>query len=114
MESEGNQHEETKEADRAHHEDEGPIIVKPGTAGSKASKKSKRSHGFDEITDGPTDAVTKRKRPLCEGEEAYLQQDYKESNVMGSTFWMSLADYCKYFYITTVCYHDSRHVASFC
>ena len=33
---------------------------------------------------------------------------------MGSTFWMSLADYVKYFYITTVCYHDAKHTASFC
>ena len=54
------------------------------------------------------------KEELKNGEEAYLDHDYKQSNVQGSTFWMSLSDFVKNMYITTICYHDVRHFNSFC
>lgn len=40
--------------------------------------------------------------------------DYSESNARGSTFWMSLKDFSRYFYIVTVSYSNVYHKKSFC
>jgi len=37
-----------------------------------------------------------------------IAHDYSESNARGSTFWMSLDDFTKYFYIMTLCF-DNRN-----
>jgi hypothetical protein len=36
--------------------------------------------------------------------------DYKQSNARGATFWISLEDFTKYFYITTICYAQHKYV----
>jgi len=40
--------------------------------------------------------------------------DYSVSNGKGSTFWMSLVDFTKYFYLLTISYSDESHKPSFC
>ena len=42
------------------------------------------------------------------------QHNYDESNCKGSTFWMSLSDFCKYFYICTLSYNQLGFTQSFC
>jgi hypothetical protein len=54
------------------------------------------------------------KKNLRSGEEMYMQHDYHDTNSLGSTFWISLKDFCKYFYICTICYHDFSHERFFC
>lgn len=39
--------------------------------------------------------------------------DYTASNAKGSTFWMTLEDFTKYFYLLTVSYNDIDHVPSY-
>jgi hypothetical protein len=45
--------------------------------------------------------------------ESYQNNDYTLSNNKGSTFWMSLNDFTKYFYIMTICYANNRYRQSF-
>lgn len=36
--------------------------------------------------------------------------DFRKSNALGSTFWMNLSDFCKYFYIMTISFANSTYV----
>ena len=40
--------------------------------------------------------------------------DYSKSNAKGSTFWMSLSDFIKHFYIATISYQNPKHKLTFC
>ena len=46
--------------------------------------------------------------------EAKQFHDYSDSNAKGSTFWMTLKDLCKYFYIITLNYNVQNHKLNFC
>ena len=39
--------------------------------------------------------------------------DYSESNARGATFWISLEDFSKYFYIMTICFAQHKYVQNF-
>jgi len=39
---------------------------------------------------------------------------YAVSNAQGSTFWISLADFCKYFYVLHISYTNKHYIQSFC
>ena len=39
--------------------------------------------------------------------------DYTASNAKGSTFWMTLEDFTKFFYLLTISYNDVDHVPSY-
>jgi len=39
--------------------------------------------------------------------------DYSESNARGSTFWMTLEDFCKYFYVMTISFARNKYKQSF-
>jgi hypothetical protein len=55
---------------------------------------------------------TRKKKVLEMGPKAQ-NHDYTISNNKGSTFWMSLSDFTKYFYILTVCFANNRYRQSF-
>lgn len=40
--------------------------------------------------------------------------DYSYSNSLGSTFWMKIDDFCKYFYIMSIGFTNKDFIQSFC
>lgn len=54
-----------------------------------------------------------QKRKILKKENKKMLNDYKRTNALGATFWMSLSDFTKYFYILTVNYTNKEYVQSF-
>ena len=51
-----------------------------------------------------------QKRKVIKKDKFTANNDYKKTNALGATFWMSLSDFCKYFYIMTVNYTNKEYV----
>ena len=79
-------------------------VIESDSEDEKPRKKKKKA-GKEE------DSLKKRKG---DDGEAYQAHDYTASNASGATFWMTLKDYSKYFYISTVSYSDKKHHMAFC
>jgi hypothetical protein len=50
-----------------------------------------------------------RRKKVKERGVVEQNNDYTKSNNKGSTFWMSLSDFSKYFYILTVCFANDDY-----
>ena len=55
-----------------------------------------------------TEVVRKKRAAIRKGKEQ--NNDNTESNALGATFWMSLTDFLKYFYIMTVSFAKKHYV----
>jgi len=58
------------------------------------------------------DVVARRERIRREKYKA--KNEYTFSNALGSTFWMNIDDFCKYFYILTIAFTNKEFIQSFC
>ena len=54
------------------------------------------------------------KQKILMSDQKKVKHDFKESNARGATFWMSLSDFSKYFYLVTICAHNLHYKQSFC
>ena len=59
------------------------------------------------------DARKEKRRKLRDQGGDAEDTTYKESNARGSTFWMSIDDFCKYFYVMTISFANNHYKQSF-
>ena len=52
-------------------------------------------------------------RKVLKNQDGVQNNDYAESNARGSTFWMCIDDFCKYFYIMTISFSNKDYKQSF-
>ena len=57
--------------------------------------------------------VAKQRRKEVYKNSYIPKADYTVSNDRGATFWISLSDFTKYFYIMTICFANKDYKQSF-